>query len=104
MPKMSLERFREIKNRTSAFLEIINKVDNEEIMMTDEEEQAIQEEFDQIDAEIHSSDLSEIPFDEYEGFYDLGFDFEGTGANIDFNIMDSSNRYGTVRLKGCKKL
>ncbi len=101
MPKMSLERFREIKNRTSAFLEIINKVDNEEIMMTDEEEQAIQEEFDQIDAEIHSSDLSEIPFDEYEGFYDLGFDFEGTGANIDFNIMDSSNRYGTVRLKGC---
>ena len=59
MPKMSLERFREIKNRTSAFLEIINKVDNEEIMMTDEEEQAIQEEFDQIDAEIHSSDLSE---------------------------------------------
>ena len=101
MPKMSLERFREIKNRTSELLDLINKIDNEEITLTEDEEQTIQEDFEQLNDEIHSSDLSDIPFEEYEGFNDLDFNFEGTGANIDFNIMDSSIRYATVRLKGC---
>ena len=101
MPKMSLERFREIKNRTSELLDLINKIDDEEIILTEDEEQTIQEEFEQLTDEIHTSDLSDIPFEEYEGFHDLDFNFEGTGANIDFNIMDSSIRYATVRLKGC---
>ena len=102
MPKMSLERFREIKNRTSELLDLINKIDDEEIILTEDEEQTIQEEFEQLTDEIHTSDLSDIPFEEYEGFHDLDFNFEGTGANIDFNIMDSSIRYATVRLKGCQ--
>ena len=101
MPKMSLERFREIKNRTSELLDLINKIDNEEITLTEDEEQTIQEDFEQLNDEIHSSDLSDIPFEEYEGFHDLDFNFEGTGANIDFNIIDSSVRDDTVRLKGC---
>ena len=33
-------------------------------------------------------------------FYDFGFDFSGTGANIDFNIIHEVG-WGTVRLKGC---
>ena len=101
MPKMNLERFREIKARTVEIFDLLNKIDNEEINLTEREEQALQEEYENLNAEIHSKDLSEIPFEEYEGFYDIGFDFEGTGANLDFNLIDTSNRYGTFRLKGC---
>ena len=96
MPKMSLERFREIKNRTSELLDLINKIDNEEITLTEDEEQTIQEDFEQLNDEIHSSDLSDIPFEEYEGFHDLDFNFEGTGANIDFNIIDLQEEYQKV--------
>ena len=101
MPKMILERFREIKARTAEIFELLEKIDNEEITVTETEEQALQEEYENLSAEIHSKDLSDIPFEEYDGFYDLGFNFEGTGANLDFNIIDTSNRYGTFRLKGC---
>ena len=76
MLKMSLERFRKIKNRIAEIVDLINKIENEEITLTETESEAIEEEIVQMSAEIHSSDLSDIPFEEYEGFYDLGFDFE----------------------------
>lgn len=42
MPKMILERFREIKARTAEIFELLEKIDNEEITVTETEEQAIQ--------------------------------------------------------------
>ncbi len=101
MPKMSIERFREIKSRIVEIKDLIDKVDNEEITLSDEEEEKINSEIEQLIDEVHCSDLSDIPFEEYEGFFDIGFDFEGTKANIDFKIIDTSLRYGTVRVKGC---
>lgn len=100
MLKLSLERFREIKRRCAKIYDIINKFENDEIEVTDEEWKKCEREIEQLIDEIHSSDLSDIPFEEYEGFYDLGFDFSGTGANIDFNII---SKYGDeyVRVKGC---
>lgn len=100
MPKLSLERFREIKARVAEISDLATKIENEEIQMTEEDEKKVESEIEQLIDEIHSSDLSDIPFEEYEGFYDLGFDFSGTGANIDFNIIHEVG-YGTVRLKGC---
>lgn len=91
MPKLSLERFREIKERVAEIFDLANKIEDEE---------KLESEIEQLIDEIHSSDLSDISFEEYEGFYDLGFDFSGTGANIDFNIIHEV-RWGAVRLKGC---
>lgn len=101
MPKLSLERFREIKGKTVEILDLATKSVNEEIQVTDEELEKLGSEIEQLIDEIHSSDLSDIPFEEYEGFYDLGFDFSGTGANIDFNIIREVEEHGAIRLKGC---
>lgn len=100
MPKLSLERFREIKGRVAEIFDLATKIENEEIQVTEEDGEKLESEIEQLIDEIHSSDLSDIPFEEYEGFHDLGFDFSGTGANIDFNIIHEVG-WGTVRLKGC---
>lgn len=100
MPKLSLERFREIKERVAEIFDLANKIENEEIQVTEEDGEKLESEIEQLIDEVHSSDLSDIPFEEYEGFYDLGFDFSGTGANIDFSIIHEVG-WGTVRLKGC---
>lgn len=100
MPKLSLERFREIKGRVAEIFDLISKIENEEIQITEEDGEKLETEIEQIIDEVHSSDLSDIPFEEYEGFYDLGFDFSETGANIDFNIIREIENE-CVRLKGC---
>ena len=100
MSKLSLKRFREIKGRLAEIFELNSKVNNDEINLTEKEVEKIETELVQIDNELHGSDLSDIPFEEYEGFYDFGFDFSGTGANIDFNIIHEEVDE-PVRLKGC---
>lgn len=68
----------------------------------EEEEEKINTEFDDLATFIKNSDLSDIPFEEYDGFYDIGFDFEGTGANLDYSIINAEYRSGAItRLKGC---
>lgn len=101
MQKMSLERFKEIKNKIIELIDTINKVNNGEITFTKSDEEQFEKDAELLFDEIHCSDLSDIPFEEYEGFIDLGFDFEGTKANLDFNLIDLSQRYSTVRAKGC---
>ncbi len=100
MTKLSLERFREIKGRVAEIFDLLTKMENEEIQVTEKDGEKLESEIYQLNDEIHSSDLSDIPFEAYEGFYNLGFDFSGTGANIDFNIIREIAG-GTVRLKGC---
>lgn len=100
MPKMSIERFREIKARIAEFVEISERINNGELELSKEEEERYKNEIMQIADEIHTSDLSDIPFEEYEGFYDFGFDFMGTGANIDFKIITIAGNE-TARFKGC---
>ena len=100
MPKMSIERFREMKARLAELAEMAERINNDELELSEEEEERIGSEITQIADEIHTSDLSDIPFEEYEGFYNFGFDFSGTGANIDFNIITTIVN-ATVRFKGC---
>lgn len=40
--------------------------------------------------EIQNSDMSGIPFEEFEGFPICDFDFTKTGNNIDFDLIDLS--------------
>ncbi len=101
MPKLSLKRFREIKERVAEIFNLANKIEKEEIQLTEEDLEKLVGELDQLIDEVHTSNLSDIPFEEYEGFYDFGFDFSGTGANIDFNIIHEVDSENYVRLKGC---
>lgn len=100
MPKLYLERFREIKGRVAEIFDLASRIESEEVKMSEEDFEKLEGEIQQISDELHSSDLSDISFEEYEGLYDIGFDFSGTGANIDFNIIRGLE-YGNVRLKGC---
>lgn len=98
MNKMTVERFREIKSRIAEIIEIFEDDDN----ISEEQRDEIEQEYDSISDELHHSDLSDIPPEEYEGFYDLNFNFSGTMANLDFNIINEEYRdnYAPVRLKG----
>lgn len=94
MKKMTLERFLEIKE----ILSIVPKIIAEEIEPDEDLEEQVEAIFD----ELSHSDLSEIPAEAYEGFYDIGVEFEGTGANLDFNIINEEYRGNVpVRVKGC---
>lgn len=76
MLKLSLARFREIKERIAEIFDLTNKIKNEEIQVTEEDGEKLESEIEQLIDEIHSSDLSDIPFEEYEGFYDLDLTFQ----------------------------
>ena len=102
MKLMSIERFNEIKNRFREFYSLIQEVENETRTISEEEEERLEEEINKLIDELAHSDLSQIPVEEYEGLVDFGSEFEGTGANLDFRLIDTSYRSGLpVRLKGC---
>ena len=102
MPELSLEEFKRIKQRLNEIADIINAIDTGSRQLTDEEEIVLGEELGSIGDTLHNSDLSNIPFEEYEGFIYLGFDLSGTGANLDFSLIDMNFSYGDpVRVKGC---
>lgn len=98
---MKVERFREIKERIKKIVDISLAIEKETIELSNEEIEKVEDELEKLAEEIHNSDLSNISFDEYEDFFDLGFDFNGTGANIDFNIIDLSFNDNKCRYQGC---
>ena len=44
MPKLSLERFREIKGRVAEIFDLVTKIENEEIQVTEEDEEKLESE------------------------------------------------------------
>ena len=119
-PKMSIERFNQIKKSIQDIVLIFAREDNienvdltnynKEYSLIEELEDALdpemyskqKEDIENIYNEIKDSDLSDIPFEEYEGFIDLGFDFTDTKANLDFNLINTSCRGSDyVELKSC---
>ncbi len=102
MAQLSLEEFRRIKERLSEIAEIVNAIEYGNRELTEEEERVLTEELGTLNTTLHESDLSGIPFEEYEGFVDLGADFSGTGANLDYSLINMEFKYGEpVRAKGC---
>lgn len=101
MEKLSIERFREIKERIAQIVEIIIKFENEELTKEQIDEMGVEQELERFFEEVHSHDLSDIPYEEYEGFYDFGFDFEGTGANLDYEIINTQYYSSGNKYKGC---
>lgn len=103
MEELDLEEFRRIKNRMAVMVARVVEAENsEEGEISDEESQRFSAEMEDFNEILSSHDLSGIPFEEYAGFYDIGFSFEGTGANLDYSIINNEFRDGRpVALKGC---
>jgi len=99
--KMELLRFREIRERVREIVDIIDALNNKTIQLTEEQADQIEAECSKLLDEIHNSNLSNIPFEEFRGFYDIGFDFSATGANIDFDLIDISHNEFNLRYQGC---
>ena len=82
MQKISLEEFKKLKAKTEKCQEIM------------EDPFEDQKEFERLRSEIAEAieghDLSDIDYKEYNGFVYFGFNFEGTKANLDFDLIDFS--------------
>ncbi len=118
MEKLSLHRFREIKSEIIELVDLTNQFasnpnwnigfyskDDIDVEEKRKRLRILEKKIDLAREELKSHDLSEIGFDEYKGFIDIGFNFQGTGANLDFSMIDFSRRERMlkppVRVKGC---
>ncbi|MBR1540879.1 MAG: hypothetical protein IJ629_07060 [Clostridia bacterium] len=101
MKKMSIERFLELKKWLAEVLEIFLEVEAGKEVEKEKLEK-LEQEIEEVFNEIHTSDLSDIPAESYDGFIDLVFDFEGTGAKLDFNFINESYRDSVIRARGCE--
>ena len=102
---MNLEQFRHIKQ---AMLNIFNRSDEMEKsgvpseQLQAEVEQMVQEYY-RLQAQLLDSDLSSIPFEEWEGLTLMSedeLDFSKTHANIDFSLLKDIG-YESINLSGC---
>lgn len=102
---MNLEQFRQIKQ---AMLNIFNRFDEMEKsgvqseQLQAEVEQMVQEYY-RLQAQLLDSDLSSIPFEEWEGLTLMSedeLDFSKTHANIDFSLLKDIG-YESINLSGC---
>lgn len=106
MEKLSIEKFREFCNLTQKIYEIFVDEEKQE-SMPEEELERLQEQLEQMMETLKNSDLSEIPYEEWENFTLIvqELDLENTGANIDFNLIripEEVKEYGVeISLKGC---
>ena len=100
------DKFREYCKFTQELYELLVEEEKME-SMSEEESDKLQENLEKMVETLKSSDLSDIPFEEWENFVLViqDFDLENTGANIDFNLLtipSEMNGYTIeINLKGC---
>ena len=106
MEKLSIEKFREYCKFTQELYELL--VDEEKMnSMTEEESDKLEEKMEKMIEALRTSDLSDIPFEEWENFVLViqDFNLENTGANIDFNLLtippEMKGYTIEINLKGC---
>lgn len=95
MEKMNLETFRNIKERIKTILETFEKADENSEEYSEEKLKELLQEYINLIKELENSDLSEIPFEEWEGMYlehspneGMDLDLSKTHANLDFSIIN----------------
>ena len=96
MNKMSLERFREIRERIKWMMAL-------QVGDTDLTEEELITEYNSLLNELLSSDLSDIPFEEWEGMSIAKeglVDFSKTHANLDFALLEGIY-FESINLNGC---
>ena len=96
LEKMTLEEFRKIKEELLTYLEDVQNTldfneDNPDFKATEYEQEAIKN-YQNILKKLLTKDLSDIPFEEWQGIYIVSeperLDFSQTKANLDFSLID----------------
>ena len=106
MEKLSIEKFREYCKFTQELYELLRDESKMEAMPPEEVEK-LEEKMEQMNETLKNSDLSGIPFEEWENFVLViqDLNLENTGANIDFNLItippEMSGYKIDVNLRGC---
>ena len=107
LPKITLEKFREIKKALQERLESLQKEyeDVDTRTLTKEEEQHLMEQiiekYCSVQNELFLYDLSEIPFEEWEDMAIMSLDtldLSKTHANLDFSLLELNSEKG-INLK-----
>lgn len=105
--KITLEQFKQIKNQLSnlskSYEASYEEHKNDANYDSDAEEQRVADEYLRLQNQLLSYDLSDIPFEAWEGFIVVSdaehkADFSKTKANIDFKLIEY---YGNGNFKGC---
>lgn len=106
MEKLSLEKFREYCKFSQELYELL--LDEEKMeAMSEEEQEKLEADMEEMAKTLKASDLSDIPYEEWEGFVLVlqDFNLENTGANIDFNLItippEMRGYQIEINLKGC---
>ena len=109
LPKLTIEEFYKIKERLKNKMEELQKK-IEEVYSTLSEDEELEfqinlvKEYETVQKELLKYDLSDIPFDAWEGIALMStedLDLSPTHANIDFSIVEVGIQ-GDIILKGCK--
>lgn len=100
--KLTLEEFREIKK---GMIELVETAEEKYSSKTEEEDagEKFLIEYNALQNRLLSSDLSDIPFEEWKGlfiFTDGELDLSKTHANIDFSLL-AGIEYETINFNGC---
>lgn len=97
-PKLTLEQFREIKNSMMNLQDLLEQND----WTNKIEVERLAREFSSLQDKLLSSDLSDIPFEEWQGLVlnKEELDLSKTHANIDFSLLDGIS-YDTINIQGC---
>lgn len=102
MSKLTLTEFREIKNSMLNLIELSEQRYSPENQDQSEVEKFLRE-YNSLQDKLLSSDLSDIPFEEWQGLYiftDGELDLSKTYANIDFSLL-AGIKYDSINLQGC---
>lgn len=102
MSKLTLTEFREIKSSMLNLIELEEQSYSSENSSQDEAERFLKE-YNTLQNRLLSSDLSDIPFEEWQGLYiftDGELDLSQTHANIDFSLL-AGIEYDSINLQGC---
>ena len=100
MSKMTLTEFRKIKN---SMLNLIELIEQRYGSKNQSEEEKNLREYNSLQDRLLSSDLSDIPFEEWQGLYiftDGELDLSKTHANIDFSVL-AGIEYDSINLQNC---
>lgn len=102
MSKLTLTEFREIKNSMLNLIELSEQRYSPENQDQSEVEKFLRK-YNSLQDKLLSSDLSDIPFEEWQGLYiftDGELDLSKTYANIDFSLL-AGIKYDSINLQGC---
>ena len=109
LPKITLDKFLEIKKLLQERLESLQKeyedIDSDELTEQQQEEiiRDSVEKYCSVQNELFNYDLSDIPFELWEGMTIISneyLDLSKTHANLDLSLVDVTSEQG-INLKGC---